>query len=165
MKGRLLPVFVFQREQLPEAVPAVAQGLFGGVDTFVDQTGGGVAPGGAAVEAIGVGQQSAFGVAAEAFFGVIGVLDMDQLTGFVEVLGCVARRIGEADHLAEVVVLPNAGFAGAVGVLDKLPGIWCARAIFCLRLNMVNMRAVAGTECNTTIELMQEHYGACPSPL
>ena len=77
-----------------------------------------------------MGQQSAFCVAAEAFFGVVRVGDQDQLPRLVHVLGFVARGIGEADHLTEVVVLPNAGFAGAVGVLDKLPGIVVSKGLF-----------------------------------
>ena len=91
VKVRAAFVFVFQRNEAAELVPAIAQGLLGGVDAFGDKSRSGVAPGGAAFQAIGMGQQTTFGVAAKAFFGLVRVLDQDQLAGFVFVRRCCAR--------------------------------------------------------------------------
>ena len=89
MKKSLLLVFVFQRKQLSKTVPAVAKGLFGGVHAFVDQPGSGVGPGGAAIQAIGMGQQATFGIAAEALFGVV----REEGGGFVFLRGSLVYEV------------------------------------------------------------------------
>ena len=94
--------------------------MTGGVYAAGEQPGLGVVPFGAPAQCVDVGQQAAFGIALEVFFAVVRVADGGELADLVAVAGDVARRVGELDHLAALVVGPGAGLARAVHVAGEL---------------------------------------------
>ncbi|MNF31215.1 hypothetical protein D3C84_119710 [compost metagenome] len=113
-------VFVAQLDQLTEAVPAVIEGGAVGVLALLDQSGFVVVPGGALAQGVGVREQTAFGVALEDFFGLVGVDQSYQLPGAVFVGGDISFGIGKTAELGQCIVIPVADLARAVGVADQL---------------------------------------------